>query len=815
MLGSCSDPIEVSEPIAVPYSPGTVTISFKNSNMTRSDDSDNSETKIENLIVGLYVDSPDETVPPVAFQTFESLTNVYKNHQVVMQLTDDMIDALFTTPAKTQCRLFAVANVPEGTTVPVNATINQLKQLPVTADFRNTSLQSSFVMTGAGDVTYTPPEAGEKVGSASGAATLYRAAAKIRLNLQIPDTIHVGNATDFEIWAPIKENARALLNNGVQMAVAAPKGSADIPWKPENQNAYYNSALKTGSERAFKNEGTGTYSYIMDVPFYTYPNAWEESTLEDNKTTLTLILPWGKQGEQSWNTYYYQIPITPVNLPHLDRNYSYTVNLKVGMLGSLTPEVPVTPEEDLSYQIVNWGNKEVDVDIKDFRYLVVNPNVVTVNNEAEMLIPFYSSHPVDISNISMSFKRFNFYTGTNGEVVDITVPQSKLDASINTADGTKMVDYSIYTDQNTGQKYLRIKHALEVWTPVNNTSPNITNNNTVQLTGNDAGSLTDVESSINHFNRPDNPEASYSPYTFNVHIQHGDKTAYSEDIVITQYPGMYITADRNSGGSYNTNNNNYNYTSNYGFVFVNPTLVNGSRRDYWTNDTELGGVHGLGTSGNQNPNMYVITISQLSEGSQFIIGDPRTKVINNNLSGNNALTEGTQDQTTVGSWSNQAVALYNTTTGKRQLRYYYPTREVAATDKNAYMVAPKIRVASSYGKCTNGRSREQARRRCASYQERGYPAGRWRLPTLGEFTYITQLSGKGIIPLLFNNNQSYLTAQGFYQVDAKGVVTPASSNDASVRAVYDEWYWENSDYNLNPDATSYDFTYGDMPRDKQ
>lgn len=811
MLGSCSDPIEVSEPTAVPYSPGTVTISFKNSNMTRSDDSDNSETKIENLIVGLYVDSPDETVPPVAFQTFESLTNVYQNHQVVMQLTDDMIDALFTTPAKNQCRLFAVANVPEGTTVPVNATINQLKQLPVTADFRNTSLQSSFVMTGAGDVTYTPPEAGEKVGSASGAATLYRAAAKIRLNLQIPDTIHVGNATDFEIWAPIKENARALLNNGVQMAVAAPKGSADIPWKPENQNAYYNSALKTGSERAFKNEGTGTYSYIMDVPFYTYPNAWEESTLEDNKTTLTLILPWGKQGEQSWNTYYYQIPITPVNLPHLDRNYSYTVNLKVGMLGSLTPEVPVTPEEDLSYQIVNWGNKEVDVDIKDFRYLVVNPNVVTVNNEAEMLIPFYSSHPVDISNISMSFKRFNFYTGTNGEVVDITVPQSKLDASINTADGTKMVDYSIYTDQNTGQKYLRIKHALEVWTPVNNTSPNITNNNTVQLTGNDAGSLTDVESSINHFNRPDNPEASYSPYTFNVHIQHGDNAAYEEDIVITQYPGMYIEAKKNPSTELNGN------------VFVNGSSSSGA----------LGNMYNIitGTNiGNRNPNMYIINISQLST-TDYIIGDPRMKYTSNNLAGSAALsTPKADDNSQADEWCgyvDRANVLYQkmingedmTTSGtnrRRRLSFYYPTIE-SADPQYMKMVAPKLRIASSWGQ-VNTINRETARRRIATYQEQGCPAGRWRLPTYGELLYIIKLSESGKIPLLFTSGGNYWTAQGRCTVNSNGTLSLTTNvsnyTTAYVRGVYDEWYWENSNYKIDAanDGT-YTYTLGDVPRE--
>lgn len=799
MLGSCSDPIEVSEPTAVPYSPGTVTISFKNSNMTRSDDSDNSETKIENLIVGLYVDSPDETVPPVAFQTFESLTNVYKNHQVVMQLTDDMIDALFTKPAKIQCRLFAVANVPEGTTVPDNATINQLKQLPVTADFRNTSLQSSFVMTGAGDVTYTPPEAGEKVGSASGAATLYRAAAKIRLNLQIPDTIHVGNATDFEIWAPIKENARALLNNGVQMAVAAPKGTADIPWKPENQNAYYNSTLKTGSERAFKNEGTGTYSYIMDVPFYTYPNAWEESTLEDNKTTLTLILPWGKQGEQSWNTYYYQIPITPVNLPHLDRNYSYTVNLKVGMLGSLTPEVPVTPEEDLSYQIVNWGNKEVDVDIKDFRYLVVNPNVVTVNNESEILIPFYSSHPVSPDNISMTYERFAFVTATGnadiGKVVHFTIDETQITKSNKASSSGNLLTYEITTDpSNSNQKVIKITHPLILWTPVRE------NGTQVDLTGYNSASDSQVQtvaSQIDHYIPTTEP--AYSSYRITIHIAHTDVPQYEETVTIIQYPGMYIEADRNPA------------TSTTGNVFVN---------GYSNSNGGLGNVNGISNqSSNRNPNMYVISISQLST-SDYIIGDPRSTRINNDLSGNGTLNT-TTNSTDVATWDNTATALYKplpngTSPNQRHLAYYYPTIESTA-DQYSKMVAPRIRVASSWG-VVGTIERQTARRRAATYQEQNKPAGRWRMPTRGELEFIVNLSRTGKIPTLFNPGGDYWTAQGVFTVSSTSsgttILSPSNSRTAFIRAVYDEWYWEQyPDYTITSGSNGrFTYTLGDMPR---
>ena len=42
--------------------------------------------------------------------------------------------------------------------------------------------------------------------------------------------------------------------------------------------------------------------------------------------------------------------------------------------------------------------------------------------------------------------------------------------------------------------------------------------------------------------------------------------------------------------------------------------------------------------------------------------------------------------------------------------------------------------------------------RCAGYQEAGYPAGRWRVPTMAEINYIVQLSGWGVIPSLFSES---------------------------------------------------------------
>ena len=135
-----------------------------------------------------------------------------------------------------------------------------------------------------------------------------------------------------------------------------------------------------------------------------------------------------------------------------------------------------------------------------------------------------------------------------------------------------------------------------------------------------------------------------------------------------------------------------------------------------------------------------------------------------------------------------------------------------------------------------------ARRRAAAYQELGYPAGRWRLPTFGEVEYIMTLAAEQKIPRLFGTTNSgtwyYWCAQGAVAVpDANNTnqkiqivenlsrggypyynmpLEPFSGNRylARTRFVYDEWYWGSetltpSSATPNETSTIYEFTWGD------
>ena len=114
----------------------------------------------------------------------------------------------------------------------------------------------------------------------------------------------------------------------------------------------------------------------------------------------------------------------------------------------------------------------------------------------------------------------------------------------------------------------------------------------------------------------------------------------------------------------------------------------------------------------------------------------------------------------------------------------------------------------------------------------GYPAGRGRLPTYGEVSFIMELAAQYKIPRLFGTYDTtwyYWCAQGLVTVPAKkdeggpsipstnnGYIAPPVSgvqNCQRARFVYDEWYWGEADLQANGTEGStnpiYTFTWGD------
>lgn len=307
------------------------------------------------------------------------------------------------------------------------------------------------------------------------------------------------------------------------------------------------------------------------------------------------------------------------------------------------------------------------------------------------------------------------------------------------------------------------------------TSPNFNGTTPFDRKGDMSVTITGTEIHISHTLNNDTSSGKgysstntsgydYAPITLSFDIQHytddhATDIKYTEHINVIQYPAMYISADKNS------------LPDDLGGVFVNGA----------NSSAPYGGVHGL-AGDNKNNSMYVITTTVLSNGSK--LGDPRSR-----------------NSVNVGSTSKSLPHIDNS--GNHTLTNYYPVKSDGTADD---IVAPVFRIASSYG-VTNAISYENAMRRCATYQEDGYPAGRWRLPTQAEVKYINQLSTDGVFQALFTSSSTYWCANG--RVNNGVITNGTNTSNYYARCVYDEWYWSNTAYPRIPEGKRTTAMWGD------
>ena len=279
-----------------------------------------------------------------------------------------------------------------------------------------------------------------------------------------------------------------------------------------------------------------------------------------------------------------------------------------------------------------------------------------------------------------------------------------------------------------------------------------------------------------------------SPYTFTftLHLDAaGTDTSYDKTVTVTQYPPLYINQVLSDGFA---SVNSYTYASNGAVRLFDNTASPGASLSTSLVPHFLGSlVDPSGVDGSaDNTNQYIFEIEATiidmemdidGTPTKVVIGDPRSKTPTDFDGDFTGLTSAT----------------------------YYPTAE---DTKN--VISPRFRTASSYGK-TYAMSYEGARRRCASYQENGYPAGRWRLPTMAEIEFLIKLSSNGKIRTLFGATTTNAYWAGGNEArfsdqfrDLSGSDNSAGTNSVSVggysvftRCVYDTWYWgteQHADY---------------------
>ena len=734
-------------------------------------------------------------------------------------------------------------------------TLNQLLAMPVLPAQWNTFPQSSFVMVSCNTqnnespfcpIVITRPG---QVTPASATVYMKRLAAKITFRMTIADQIKVANVTrdaegkilsrSLETWSPQMSATTAYLQYAFKTATLSGKPQTPPATVPLSNVPADHPNLMAYSQRNFymtddvmectRKEVTGlteddppeviygaessrefnVYEVMKDGtqdnpvpgPFYTYPVKWSQGAA--GEPFIKLIIPWSSNGRVKY--YYYKVPFKE---SPLESNKWYVVTLDVQILGG-EDQAPVPLEA--SYDVVSWEKGtlvDVQTTVASARYLSTSATEFVMYNKDELTIPMTSSHDVQIVGYEVK------PMANNGN--DRSAGKAFTDGDKNQASswiGNNPLIYNPFTetrytiDENTVVGTIKATRPnYKQWDSGNPAPATIDATSCFPTAEIDREKIVFRHTLINDLDHKTNNIADYdvAPYYIRFRVQHKDDPTFFKDILIEQRPAIIIEPQLNTDG---TNDANHGYV----LVDTKNTQSTNQQANYWYLNSTLNGEN------NANPNMYVITVGVLSSNTD-VIGDPRT-------------TTAYSDNGLVTNWTSTSAQFVDGTNNHR-LTNYYPANQDAGFQN---IIAPSFRVASSYGK-SQAMSYSDAQRRCASYQEDGYPAGRWRIPTKAEVLFITRLSSDSMIPELFtftagiSRDASYWCASGVIdgvygtptyfegltnvtggktRQNGREVDNTQLANKRWIRCVYDEWFWEDTQYDRVDIAS---FKWGDQLR---
>lgn len=759
----------------------------------------------------------------------------------------EVIEQIFTSQNNNRATVYALVNFDnafiDNLSHSSRADLAEKRIVKNFAELEQGYIQDQFLMDGKAVMTYYE----DKDPNVSADIMVSRFASKLTFALNVAERVqlkHVPSTQEpDETWTPVLHTARVYLVNGLKSVLLTSDGTLPDA-TPEDPNPEYFSYSSTATRRPFvrdsgtpylETETVGDKLYYHTYPMYSYPatwdyNDWNPATVDYSQNPqeppyFKLEMDWRREPDDHYSydrrKYYYKVYLP---FEQLKRNNWYGFYLDVSILGSETDEGKAVLEP--TCYLLDWQNKSLAINkyavISKARYLSVDKQNWDINNVEQLSIPFTSSHNVTVVPGSVTATRPYFGKITTDQPVG-SYHKNLHGWICDNGDGTYYLDY---TNQPEGN---------EKWEPskwLSNTSTSIV---------------------LKHPLANDNTKANfdYSVYTIKFKIVHTDLVdspesytyaQYVRDISIVQRPGIYIESLRNSDDQIvrrnpkeTTERGLFGYPTGeepwtdypWGYVYVNGgryirhetkahsgTQANEDR--YFkldaSNRPEYQWQTVWYTGGSRD--IYDIHATVLPSNSTYVIGDPRTDRVDNltdekryaglyifEVGGSNPQKrlddlivlessrpqEDYPDGRRVG--FNSADALYGES--PRPLKWYYPTERSTRTEN---MVAPSYRISSKFSgiEFSPDLTQPYAEYRCAAFQEDGFPAGRWRLPTKAEVSFIAQLSAMGFFEFLFNNGSVYWSANGAIKINGNKV-EDSSNKNALLRCVYDSWYWDKID----------------------
>ncbi len=603
---------------------------------------------------------------------------------------------------------------------------------------------------------------------------LSRLAVKLTVQLNIEASVTTINPItgEEETWTPVEDQMAIYYVNSLNKSTVA--GTPTQVLQQEGQrDGYFSYPTDYGY--------TGSNHVYMTDPAYTYPQTWSDA--DNGEPYFKLQLPW--QGSiMGTSPFYYKIPVPQVADKTLNRNCWYQVQLRVGVLGGTENDYVLT---DYEYCVADWASPSwfSGSGLNSAKYFYVPGSEFHIYGDDHIDIPYFCNAEVNVDFDKITYWDYNYNTA--GDSIERPREYSGTsEVSVQDYGGPGNHTYTLSADAEN--KVVKFQHEMTNLYVMRTITLTITNSENA----NQSKTVTIYQHPAIELKKTTAGDVfvdGYFAYVVDPVNQNGTRFGTS----VETRDGKTFYRSPNGAGSFN---NNYFTPNNWTYVAIaaRGAVSQGVSQNFFTTDLTItafnDGVQEDGTV-DENLKNNTYTVQETTSTSwnnlrnhtySYKIGDPRataSSVYGNGWSLRNYLSNATQNNETTAAWQSAGNIMIC-------------GQDAGTNTNNRNTIAPHILISSGLNFMQNAASLENVVKRAATYQEAGYPAGRWRLPSEAEIAFIYARQQDDTIPHLFADNTEYWAGSGRVVRLSGGTVqfkAASSSQTYRARFVYDIWYW--------------------------
>ncbi len=719
------------------------------------------------------------------------------HYKVRIFFTDDDATSMFGET--TQCEVYVICNSPLD--YGEDTSVDALKEMVVETDFSTQVKQSAFVMPAVDPAVVTLSTDGEGNRTVTGSLDVRRSAAKIRFYLSVATVAHDELNQEWHLaeGSPMD----------IRMVNASKRGKVDgsytVPSEALISTRYREIAVLENDELV---EGRTDYKY-SHAPFYSYPVSWPEE--DDSSPLIVFRIPWIIKDNVEMRSYQIRPNLQDTKL---EANHYYRTFVQVSSLGAEDGEDPVwIPEAD--YVVMDWidmgigsdGQGAVPSPLNRYNYLVVDQPEITLNNEETASFTYISSSSLS----SIEIKKIEYYNNNlanpsltwSDDPIIITEDEKTVETVIGSITVNKATPGILSFERSLDDVY----SPVTIYATITNADGNsqdikIIQNPSISLVRNTSAGDVFVNGYFARVSGATYATQWYPSVRTHKRVRSNNRYYYyywddetsSFVLLGTTRPtlpsgGSWVTVSDNSYYVVAGSTAFYRSSSEWGNQQVNGGDNDGNQSGAY--GTVMGSTYTLDETIDQHFFTTEIAVSSFNETNDtfvanntdrhYKIGDPRVVA------------------STYYNWTNTSsfyMYLYYQGSTESFDSWSDPGSILIATQESADqdIIAPRFLISSGLN-ANSGLSFEEAVKRGATYQEAGYPAGRWRLPTEAEIAFIVARQRDGVIPNLYASDSYFWAGSGkvVYVPENAGTAisfsSPANNTTYSCRYVYDLWYW--------------------------